>query len=446
MNREYHFGPFTLKPGQRALLRNSAPVALRPRAFDILLVLVENSGQPVPKRELLERGWLGEIVEENNLEQCISVLRKSLGERAKENRYIATVPGRGYQFVAPVSTVTTAAASPAGSTGRAALLVPIGALAVMALALACTGDKPVHGPSPGARVVTVIPFRNDSRQPDMAWLGTGLAEVLRSQIPSAPNLRVLFSDSAVGADALVSGAYAVNDKSARIDLKIVNSRTGKTIAGATETGPRAELLDLVVRLASRVRRELKASPPSPDRLFEGADSMRLYAEGVEALRGWQTARARDLLLQAVAASPANPFAWSALSEAWAILSREQESLEAARKAFALSGRLGPAERLEIEGRYRLASRDWSEAIRIYSGLFNMFPDSVDDGLALADVYIRATKGSQALATVARMRALPPPKSGDPRIDMTEARAYGALGDFSKVHEWASKARPHSLIV
>jgi len=99
----YEFGPFRLDPGHRQLLRENQPVPLQPKAFDILLALVENSERVVLKDELMKMVWPETFVEEANLAQNISVLRRTLGETAGENRYIVTLPGRGYRFAHSVS-------------------------------------------------------------------------------------------------------------------------------------------------------------------------------------------------------------------------------------------------------------------------------------------------------------------------------------------------------
>ncbi len=102
-NHLYEFGRFRLDPAEHSLLRDGQPVALRPKVFDILLVLVENSGHLVEKEELLEKVWPGQFVEEGNLNKNISMLRQALGESPASHQYIETVPKRGYRFVAKVS-------------------------------------------------------------------------------------------------------------------------------------------------------------------------------------------------------------------------------------------------------------------------------------------------------------------------------------------------------
>jgi len=100
--RLYEFGPFRIDVVKRLLLRDGAVVPLTPKAFDTLLALLRNNGRVVGKDELMKEIWADTIVEESGLTRNISVLRKSLGESLGEHRYIVTVPGCGYRFVASV--------------------------------------------------------------------------------------------------------------------------------------------------------------------------------------------------------------------------------------------------------------------------------------------------------------------------------------------------------
>jgi len=98
----YEFGIFRFDPVNRLLLRDGAPVALTPKAFDMLLVLVHNGSRLTTKEELMRRVWPKNIVEEANVTVNISALRRILGETADGRPYIETVPKKGYRFVAPV--------------------------------------------------------------------------------------------------------------------------------------------------------------------------------------------------------------------------------------------------------------------------------------------------------------------------------------------------------
>jgi Tol biopolymer transport system component/DNA-binding winged helix-turn-helix (wHTH) protein len=108
----YEFGPFRLDPVKRRLLREGEPVPLTPKAFETLLVLVQQRGKTVEKDDLMRRVWPDAVVEENNLNQNITALRKCLGDSRQASRYIATIPGLGYRFVAEVKTVQAVEAEP----------------------------------------------------------------------------------------------------------------------------------------------------------------------------------------------------------------------------------------------------------------------------------------------------------------------------------------------
>ncbi|HYX24909.1 MAG TPA: tetratricopeptide repeat protein [Thermoanaerobaculia bacterium] len=98
----YEFGGFRVDPVRRRLLRGGEQVPLTPKAFSILLLLLERRGGVVEKEDLIQKVWPDTYVTEANLTQNVSSLRKALGERANDHRYVVTVPGRGYSFVAEV--------------------------------------------------------------------------------------------------------------------------------------------------------------------------------------------------------------------------------------------------------------------------------------------------------------------------------------------------------
>jgi predicted ATPase/DNA-binding winged helix-turn-helix (wHTH) protein len=97
------FGPFRLLAAQQLLLRGDTPLNVGSRALDILIALVDRAGELVTKSELISRAWPSTVVDEANLRAQIAGVRKALGDGTDGARYIATVPGRGYRFVAPVS-------------------------------------------------------------------------------------------------------------------------------------------------------------------------------------------------------------------------------------------------------------------------------------------------------------------------------------------------------
>src|SRR5262245_16374138 len=147
------FGPFRLWVGRRELSAHGTPVHLGSRAFDLLLALVQRQGQVVTKDELMAEVWPGTVVEESNLQVQISALRKVLGEGPKGARYLVTVPGRGYRFVAPVelADAANAIATPAERTWHSPPALPL-------------PDKPS---------IAVLPFANMSGDPEQDYFAAG---------------------------------------------------------------------------------------------------------------------------------------------------------------------------------------------------------------------------------------------------------------------------------
>jgi eukaryotic-like serine/threonine-protein kinase len=107
----FQFGEFRLDPAARTLWRADAAVALNRRAFDVLLYLVQNPGDVITRGDLLKNVWPDAFVDENSLSQSISALRRALDQKPDEHSYIATVPGRGYQFTCPVHRIASEAAT-----------------------------------------------------------------------------------------------------------------------------------------------------------------------------------------------------------------------------------------------------------------------------------------------------------------------------------------------
>src|SRR5437773_4524011 len=132
-NRAHEFGPFRLDPAERLLLRDGQPVALTPKAFDLLVYLVERHGHLVERQVLMAALWPDAVVEEANLAYNVSAVRKALGDGQEGEQFIQTVPTRGYRFVAPVHALSRApearpARAPRALVGTAAVALVIGAV------------------------------------------------------------------------------------------------------------------------------------------------------------------------------------------------------------------------------------------------------------------------------------------------------------------------------
>lgn len=121
------FGPFQLRPAQRALSGDGKPVRLGSRAFDILVALVERAGETITKEELIARAWPDTVVEEAALRVHMAALRKVLGDGRPGRRFITNHAGRGYAFIAPVTreNAVSETAAPTGTAEAGNLPVPL---------------------------------------------------------------------------------------------------------------------------------------------------------------------------------------------------------------------------------------------------------------------------------------------------------------------------------
>jgi eukaryotic-like serine/threonine-protein kinase len=153
-DRALAFGPFRLDAGERLLLRGGQPVALTPKAFDLLVHLVERPGRLVEKQALMAALWPDAVVEEANLAYTVSALRKALGEGQDGEQFIQTVPTRGYRFVAPVAETGKDDREPwAPRRGRAVAVAGAGVVGLIAAFAWWRGMESNRAPRPVVRFV-----------------------------------------------------------------------------------------------------------------------------------------------------------------------------------------------------------------------------------------------------------------------------------------------------
>ena len=134
----YRFGPFALDPSERLLRRDETAIPLTPKAFDLLVLLVESAGRLLEKDVLMRQLWSDTFVEEANLSNNISLLRKALGESEQGTKYIETVPKRGYRFVADVVELEVAKGATPTNPSPTSTRQTIGRIAAAAVALGVT--------------------------------------------------------------------------------------------------------------------------------------------------------------------------------------------------------------------------------------------------------------------------------------------------------------------
>ena len=139
------------------------------------------------------------------------------------------------------------------------------------------------------------------------------------------------------------------------------------------------------------------------------EAARFYSEGLQKLRNFEPLAAQDLFEKAAAADPRHAMSYAYLASAWKALGYDQKAVAAAQKAVEFSSGLRREEQLRVQGQFYEASHQWDKAIETYRSLYQSSPDNLDFGLRLAAAQISASKVPDALATLAELRKLPPPR-------------------------------------
>lgn len=262
----YEFDGYRLDARKRLLTLDGEPIALMPKAFETLLYFLEHAGRTMEKDAILRTVWPDTVVEENNLTQNVSALRRIFGEKPGEHRYIVTVPGRGYRFVADVRKSDGAPKSeppssesmpdtrpepappeqtrPPFTSRRTSVAVAILALAVLA-ALVVYLSAPRPEPNPVMQTVAVLPFKPIVEANRNAAMEFGMADTLITQLSKSDHLIVrplnatrrfasLDQDAVdagriLGVGTVVDGTMAVESDRLRISTRVVRVADGKQL-------------------------------------------------------------------------------------------------------------------------------------------------------------------------------------------------------------------------
>jgi DNA-binding winged helix-turn-helix (wHTH) protein/Tfp pilus assembly protein PilF/TolB-like protein len=328
--------------------------------------------------------------------------------------------------------------------------------------------------------IAILGFYNASGRSEDQWLSTAFSEMLSTELASGERLRLVPGEeianlhkttpwpqtsalspattatigSALNSDLLVSGSYTSigsGDRTRlRLDVCLQDSRTGEVLTQIAETASSDELFRITTEIGSRLR-ERMGIPGVEDADEAGVlaslplnhEAARFYALGIARLRQFDALAAKDLLQQACEADPKFSLGHAMLARAWAQLGYEQKRKEEAKKALDLSIDLPRMDRLQVEGDYYSSLPDFEKASSSYRALFELFPDSVDYGLQLANTQNAAGHQTQAIETLERLRRLPEPASQDARIDIAEARiGWSKVNSLSLLQTALAKAAAH----
>ena len=253
----------------------------------------------------------------------------------------------------------------------------------------------------------------------------------------------------LAADYVVEGSYLTlpspEGEVLRLDVVLQSTASGETVGTVSGAGAANRLFALVDDAAAKLRTKLGLEPPEPQASAAAAaalparpEAARLYAEGLEKLRQYDALGARPRLERAIAIEERFPLAHVALSQALSALGYDPLAIAEAKRALALSGHLSRAQQLEIAAGLAEAQKDWTTAATTDRSLLAFFPDNLEYGLSLARTQTAGGQAAEALAVIASLRRRPRPASQDPRLDLAEAAASGALSDWPR--ELASAQR------
>jgi tetratricopeptide (TPR) repeat protein len=364
--------------------------------------------------------------------------------------------------------------------GVAALILAAIAITAVAANRWTAASRPVASAAPvkGAAALAPRPsvavggFTNLSGRAEDRWLSTAMAEMLTSELAGNGQVRVVPADlvtrairdlgadtgspspdvverlrNSLATDYLVLGSFATSESGAsralRIDVRVLR-KTDEPVA-ISGVGEEARLFAMMADAGRELRSRLGLQASTADATKgaraafpESLEATRLYAEGLARLRLLEAVEARALLARAAALEPGNPMVQNGLASAWSALGYDGRAKEAAQKAFDTSGALTREDRLNVEGRLYEAQRASAKVIDVYRTLWGFFSDNIEYGLRLAAAQTAAGRNEDALATIADLRRAPSPQNADPRIDLAESEAYGALGDFT--HQLAATQR------
>ncbi len=378
----YEFGPFVLDSVQHVLARDGEKVPLTPKTYDLLLLLVEQSGKLHTKDELMKALWPDSFVDESNLTQQISTARKALGQKAGEDQYIVTVPSRGYRFAAAVSVKEAVRAAPATRPAAPRWMIGAGVAALATLAAVWVLGRGMLKARPAApRSLAILPFQSLKADPGSEFLGFSLADAIITRLDYVSSLTVRPSSAVeryrtggaidipkiaaeLKVDTLLTGNYLRDGEDLRITSQLVDVRT----QGLLWKDEYNLKFDRLLMLQDNVAREI-------------VKGLRLSLSPVEA---------QNLN----PGKPIAPLAYEYYLRGVDLYSREQFPLatEMLRKSIEIDGNYAPAwahlgRSLTASASFELGGRDqYAKAQEAYEKAMALLPASIEARIYTANLF------------------------------------------------------------
>ena len=464
----YEFGDFRLDPVKRRLVQGDGPsLPLTPRVFDTLLYLVRNSGKIVEKDELMREIWADSIVEENNLSQNISILRRVLGEKPGEGRFIATVPGQGFRFIPEVREIggsdehaaEQAAESSADSTTRHDNLqipktttTPTQAhrfrFAILAVLAIAAGSLAIYlwrvnsnsAASAPLKTIAILPFKPLVAENRDEVLEIGMADTLIARFGSNRGIVVrplssvrrfggMEQDAAAAGRAL--GVAAVLDGSIqrwgdeiRVNVRLINVEDGTLLWTGTFDEKFAGIFAVQDAIADRVANALAVELGRDERTrlskhqTSNVEAYQLYLRGrfhVFKLTPPDVNKGISYFQQAIAIDPNYAFAYAGLADAYRSLAlgSEMPPIEYLSRAKTAAQRAVELDDTSSEAHASLAMTifwgdwNWEGAEDHFKRAIELDPNSANGHLFYSHLLSNLARHDQALAEIKIARQLDP---------------------------------------
>jgi TolB-like protein/DNA-binding winged helix-turn-helix (wHTH) protein/Tfp pilus assembly protein PilF len=477
--RVYEFGDFRLDTRKRLLWRDGAPVPLTPRVFETLLCLVENHDSVLDKERLMEAVWPDSIVEENNLTQNISTLRRVFGETPGSHHYIVTVPGRGYRFVADVQTREAAVASAAINSESVTpvaeptqrrrftpvllAIVAVVALSVVALFFwrgrsQTSAQRPVKIPSAQALVpeksIAVLPFANLSDDKENAFFTEGVQDDILTALAKFSDLKVISRTSVasyaagpnrnlreigqeLGVAHVLEGSVRRAGGKVRVTAQLIEMRTNTHLWAETYDRDLADVFAIQTDIAQRIATALEAklAPEEKARLdAKPTTNPEAYVLYVTARGTEDFGEAEKIYMQAIALDPgfALAYAQASILQSWSSVYDQTHKAKAralAEEALRLSPALGEAH-MALGLCLFWGEKKYDAALKEFEVAAATSPNNAQVHSYIGGIYRRQGRWRESIASFERALSL------DPRNPLM---AFGAANDYIFLRNWAAAA-------
>lgn len=452
----YRFEDIEVDASQACLKKNGEETYVRQQSFHVLLYLLARRNQLVGKEELISEFWHDTAVTDNAVVQCITDIRRAIGDDSRSPRFIKTIPKVGYRFIAEVEVIHVPEAPPTPAEPATVLAAPArtkagisrrwlalavlgGVLALGWLALQLYGKARLERNGPairGKKSVAVMYFEDQSHRKDLEWLREGLADMFiadlgRSRgldVVSRQRLQLLLNgtgykgtreialDQALAvarrshAQAVMLGSYASLGGGLFVSVQVFDTGTERLLSADRFTADRpADVPGQVDVLSLKLIAQLSGIPedgiPKPslaDAMTKNLEAYRYYSLGVAKAQSYENTEAIALLKKAIQLDPQFAMAYARVGYAYSVTDFVPEKgrpyLE---KAFELSGRLTEKDRLYVTAWYAIARGDYSAAIRSFRQIIAGYPLEIEAYARLARLLFREELPEKAIAVVQR---------------------------------------------